>query len=190
MRSRYRRILAWAAGGVAVALGIVLTDLEAQTKKPEAKPPSPFPLPFGGEGKSEGVPKLEQPGKAAPAEPAKNLGTITLQVPAIASVWFGGQKMTQSGSERSFQSPPLEPGKTYVYTVRVSWPTASGRDFTVEQEVTVRANQTSRVDFTSLAGQTGTQAAPAPLPVQPMPYNPAARPPFTPGYQGSGYRYR
>ncbi len=124
-------------------------------------------------------PKTEPAAKAV--EPPKNLGTIVLQVPASATVWFGEQKMTQTGAERSYQSPPLEPGKTYSYTIKVSWPTAAGKDYTAEQEVTVRANQTSRVDFTPLAGQGTIQTLP-------LPVLPAGRPIYPRRYEGSSYR--
>jgi len=124
-------------------------------------------------------PKTEPAAKAA--EPPKNLGTVVLQVPASATVWFGEQKMTQTGTERTYQSPPLEPGKTYSYTIKVSWPTAAGKDYTAQQDVTVRANQTSRVDFMPLAGQGTIQTLP-------LPALPTGRPLYPRRYEGSSYR--
>ncbi len=161
MRSVVRMELAGV--GVVLALGM-LGQTAARQDKPASK---------------------SEPSAKAP-EAAQNLGTIVLLVPASATVWFGDQKMTQPGSERSYQSPPLEAGKTYSYTVKVSWPTTSGKDYVAEQDVTVRANQTSRVDFRPLTGQS---VQPLPLPLQPVPYVPAGRPAVPRRYpEGSGYR--
>src|SRR5262245_752664 len=46
---------------------------------------------------------------------------ITLAVPAEAKVFFGGDTTTQTGRERVYTSPYLEPGKTYHYNVLVRW---------------------------------------------------------------------
>jgi uncharacterized protein (TIGR03000 family) len=46
---------------------------------------------------------------------------ITLHVPAGARVWFDGGETMQTGAERVFVSPPLEPGRDYTYEVRVQW---------------------------------------------------------------------
>jgi uncharacterized protein (TIGR03000 family) len=46
---------------------------------------------------------------------------ITLHVPADAEVWFDGQLTTETGSERKFSSPPVDPQRHYAYEVRVRW---------------------------------------------------------------------
>jgi uncharacterized protein (TIGR03000 family) len=63
-----------------------------------------------------------------------------------AAVWISGRKSQMMGPERVFQSPPLEPGKNYVYKVRVAW--HDGDQFrTEEREVNVEANKTATVAF-------------------------------------------
>jgi uncharacterized protein (TIGR03000 family) len=97
---------------------------------------------------------------AAPAEQGKSAATIQIQVPANATIWFGEQKMTQTGATRTFKSPPLDPAKAYAYQVKVSWPTPGGKDYSTEHEITVRAGQTTIIDFTPLAR---TPATPPPV---------------------------
>lgn len=82
---------------------------------------------------------------------------IKLKVPENATIWFENQKMSQSGAQRIFQSPGLEAKKTYYYKVKVAWPTGGSsvaKDFVSEQEVAVRAGETTIIDFTALASHT------------------------------------
>jgi uncharacterized protein (TIGR03000 family) len=76
------------------------------------------------------------PGKAPAQEtgPAVQV-TIRLRVPEGAEVWFDGTPTLQTGGDRSFVSPPLDPGRTYLYIVRVRWADGGG---TVEKTRTVR----------------------------------------------------
>src|SRR5262249_40372223 len=46
---------------------------------------------------------------------------ITVHVPAGARLWFDGHETTQTGAERVFASPPLEPGRDFAYDVRAQW---------------------------------------------------------------------
>src|SRR4051812_44232787 len=128
--------------GVRVLSGWVLLfgSSVALAQPPKAKPESPRPLPD-----LPAAPLADK--KATPA-------LIKVKVPENASVWFENQKMNQPGTTRMFQSPGLEPKKTYYYKVRVAWPTGAGtlaKDFVTEQEVAVRAGETTTVDFTPLA---------------------------------------
>jgi hypothetical protein len=45
---------------------------------------------------------------------------ISVKVPANAQLWFDGSKMTSTGTVRTFQSPPLNPGR-YTYVIRARW---------------------------------------------------------------------
>jgi uncharacterized protein (TIGR03000 family) len=65
-----------------------------------------------------------------------NTAHIILQVPAGAEVWFDGKTTRQTGTVRHFNSPPLQPGKSYVYELRVRW-----------QQNGKPVEQTRRVDF-------------------------------------------
>jgi len=59
--------------------------------------------------------------------------------------WLEGRLMDQTGMERLFYSPPLQPGE-YIYTMRASW-TDNGREVTREKQLTVRPGQEQTVFF-------------------------------------------
>jgi uncharacterized protein (TIGR03000 family) len=89
------------------------------------------------------VPALAPVPAAAPA-------TVLVSVPAGAELWFDGQKTAQTGPERTFRSPPLPPGKAYVYTVRARW-TEGGKPREQIQPVSLQPGGTARLTF-PLAG--------------------------------------
>jgi uncharacterized protein (TIGR03000 family) len=155
----------------------------------ESKPLSPGDASFllQGDDKKPGEPPNLPPGDAKKGPPAKLdpaappapppvppgylPATVNVNCLPNTTIWIEGQKMTSTGSVRSFQSPPLEPNKVFYYSFKVSWPTAPGqRDSLIEQEVTVRAGQTTVLDFRPQ------------IPVQPPVYS---RPIFR---EGSGRR--
>jgi uncharacterized protein (TIGR03000 family) len=90
-------------------------------------------------------------GRAAPSD---NRARIWLAVPADAQVWFDGETTKQTGELRHFVSPPLAPGRSYTYSVRVRW-TKDGKPAEEERRVSVRAGGSSWSDFTQLAGGNG-----------------------------------
>jgi uncharacterized protein (TIGR03000 family) len=100
-------------------------------------------------------------------------------VPATATIWIGEQQMKQTGTRRTFQSPPLDPTKTYAYTMKISWGGGTAqKDNVTEQEVTIRAGQTTIIDFTPLAQGMASGAPPStPLPNQATPPNAWPQPP-------------
>jgi uncharacterized protein (TIGR03000 family) len=157
--------------------GLPLTPPPPPSVKPPLPPVRPAPSNL-----SPGTPLPTGPSEpnpaSAPATPGAAVpspatgpapATVTIQVPANATLWFGDQRMTQGGTTRTFRSPPLEPGKTYVYKVKVSWPGGQGQTaYSGEHEVTVRAGQTTVIDFTPLAR--------APSPVVPQGVSEAGQP--------------
>src|SRR5215469_2292479 len=58
---------------------------------------------------------------AAPAPPptdaslAGRRAVVQVEVPADATVWFGGTQMKQGGTMRTYETPPLDSGITYTY---------------------------------------------------------------------------
>jgi uncharacterized protein (TIGR03000 family) len=91
------------------------------------------------------------PGPAAPqpAGPANAGGcmliSVTVPQPA-AEVFVDGQKTGQTGTDRTFESPPLEVGKTYRYTVTARW-VSGGKTVEMSKDVTGTAGEVVRVDF-------------------------------------------
>ena len=63
-----------------------------------------------------------------------------------AEIWFSGDKTTQTGSTRRFETPPLEPGSNYSYVVRARW-TENGKERDETKKVAVHANDRVAVEF-------------------------------------------
>jgi uncharacterized protein (TIGR03000 family) len=75
-------------------------------------------------------------------------GTVTVLVPsADAQVWFEDTALPQSGKERTFNTPPLMNGKTYNYNVKAKWTNDNGKAVEKILPVSVKAGQTTTVDF-------------------------------------------
>jgi uncharacterized protein (TIGR03000 family) len=107
-----------------------------------------------------------------PPPPTEGVAYINVHVPPDASLRFQGTRMSQGGSLREFVSPPLPVGKSFVYTVRASWP-EGGREITRERQVQVRAGDQVDLDFLALEPRTPepstlkTRPLPPPAPRQP-----------------------
>ena len=71
---------------------------------------------------------------------------IDVRVPADAVIQFDGRQTTTTGPERRFVSPPLTPGKEYVYQVSVRWH-KGGREVTRTRSPSVRAGERLNVAF-------------------------------------------
>jgi uncharacterized protein (TIGR03000 family) len=84
--------------------------------------------------------------RAAAPEPAERSARVELEVPEGAEVWFGSHKTTQTGTLRSFVSPPLAPGSGYAYEVRVAWKDG-GREVSESRTLAVRAGDVTRASF-------------------------------------------
>jgi uncharacterized protein (TIGR03000 family) len=79
------------------------------------------------------------------AEPAS--ATMVVRLPENAELYCDGVKMTLKGSERNFLSPPLPPGRTYPYEIRIRWIGADGKPVELSRQVQVQAGQKTTVDF-------------------------------------------
>lgn len=72
---------------------------------------------------------------------------MTIELPkADAQVFLNDVATTSTGAERVFQSPPLDPGTNYKYTVRAQW-MEDGKRVEQKREVPVKAGQSVTVDF-------------------------------------------
>jgi uncharacterized protein (TIGR03000 family) len=91
-------------------------------------------------------------------EAAQQFATLTVVVPtADAQLWFGDTAMTQQGTQRVFQSPALEQGKNFTYTIKARW-MENGQAVDRQRQVNVQAGQRVTVNFRDNSGE----AAPAP----------------------------
>lgn len=87
---------------------------------------------------------------AAPAARPTGCLILSVKVPQpTAEVTVDGKKTAQTGTDRIFESPPLEAGQPYKYTVTARW-VEGGRPVEVTREVTGAPGEVVRVDFTAL----------------------------------------
>jgi len=75
--------------------------------------------------------------------PAPN-GKVMITLPADAKLSFNGTVAAGTGSVRTFQTPPLEPGKDYTYTLSAEV-MVDGKIQTVSEKVIVRAGEETKV---------------------------------------------
>jgi uncharacterized protein (TIGR03000 family) len=83
-----------------------------------------------------------------PTEADRSRAAITVQVPQGATLWFDGAKTTQTGSLRSFVSPPLQSGLNYAYDVRARW-TENGKAREATRTVQVHAGDRLQVNLSA-----------------------------------------
>lgn len=73
-----------------------------------------------------------------------NEATIIVHVPEGANLTIDGQPTQARSDRRVFQSPPLQAGKTYTYTLRGEW-NRDGQYLTTKKTIEVRAGQPTEV---------------------------------------------
>jgi uncharacterized protein (TIGR03000 family) len=76
----------------------------------------------------------------------KGSARIWVWVPADATLWFDGGRTTSTGRLRHFDSPPLEAGRQYRYTLQARW-RGKGRTVTQTQKLRVSAGDEAVVTF-------------------------------------------
>jgi len=82
---------------------------------------------------------------AAPTNP--NAAAIDVAVPAGSQLMVQGQQTQQKGRVRFFESPPLQPGKTYAYKLQALWTNANGEKVERTRTVQVHAGDYVRLDL-------------------------------------------
>jgi uncharacterized protein (TIGR03000 family) len=114
---------------------------------------------YGGFGYGGGVimggTTVQPAGEKAPQPKAKNRdesllpapATILVSLPTDAKLLIDNEATTSSGASRVFQSPTLNPGKEYQYTLSAEV-VRDGKHVKAEQVVTVKAGQTTPVTLT------------------------------------------
>ena len=87
-------------------------------------------------------------------EKRDDIATVRVRLPrSDAKVFFEGQPTQQQGTDRLFQSPPLEKGKSYKYDVKVQW---TENDKPVEQTLTLDVQPGTRQGVTVFGQSKGT----------------------------------
>jgi uncharacterized protein (TIGR03000 family) len=72
--------------------------------------------------------------------------TLTVTLPADAQLRVDGQRTSSTSSRRVFVSPPLQPGRSYSYTLEAQV-VRNGQTLSVSREVPVRAGQQTAVNL-------------------------------------------
>jgi uncharacterized protein (TIGR03000 family) len=81
----------------------------------------------------------------------RDAAVLNVRLPdANAEVFVDGKATRQRGTWREFESPPLDPAKSYSYEVRAVW-TENGKQVERTKTVPVKANGVATVDFTPAA---------------------------------------
>jgi uncharacterized protein (TIGR03000 family) len=76
---------------------------------------------------------------------------VNLRVPSDARIWFDQSQTKQTGTIRSFESPPLEVGSEYAYQIRIQWK-RDGKDITETRRVTLHAGDVIHLTLGSSQG--------------------------------------
>ncbi len=76
---------------------------------------------------------------------------IHVRVPANAQVMFDGTPTQQTGTDRTFQTPPLQVNQNYTYEISASW-MDNGQQRKQTRTVHMTPGQTVNVDFMSPQG--------------------------------------
>lgn len=77
------------------------------------------------------------------------LATVIVRVHPSAKLTVEGQPTQQKGERRRFVSPPLKPGKKYVYTFVAEWdkPSNNYETYIVTRKITVEAGKPVEIDM-------------------------------------------
>jgi uncharacterized protein (TIGR03000 family) len=85
---------------------------------------------------------------AALATDEKDKARIDIKLPSHgAKVYLEGVLTKQTGLDRMFITPKLNPGAKYVMNVEVVWQTANGQNRTIRRQVAIRPGQVASLDF-------------------------------------------
>jgi len=120
-----------------------------------AASPRPYPLTVNVWPVIENVASPAAPAAPLPATPevaapgaAGAMLVLSVKVPQpAAEVFVNGVKTAQTGTDRLFESPPLDAGKTYKYELTARW-MEGGAPREVKKAVIGTPGEVVRVDFT------------------------------------------
>jgi uncharacterized protein (TIGR03000 family) len=109
------------------------------------------------------------PARLNPAEPAQTGSTITSRFRVVvpdddAELSFENDVTQTTGTIREFESPPLEPGRTYRYTFLVKWAPNNYTTITRKRTISFEAGASITVDLTIDASDDRAQIRYVPTP--------------------------
>jgi uncharacterized protein (TIGR03000 family) len=104
-----------------------------------------------------------------PAKPVKPAmvgtpGTVLVKLPADATMFIDGVKADLDSATRQFNTPTLQAGQDYYYTIRVE-ALRNGELVTQSQRLIVRAGQTAEANFGEFTTTAKAEPAKAPATV-------------------------
>ena len=79
---------------------------------------------------------------------------MVVTVPADAKLTIDGMATSATSTEHTFESPELQTGKVYSYTLEASY-LQDGKTVTVSKKIKVEAGKVSSVDMLEAAPATG-----------------------------------
>jgi uncharacterized protein (TIGR03000 family) len=82
---------------------------------------------------------------------AAEVAKVTVSVPEDAKLYVDGVLCPLNSTSRTFETPKLEPGRRYFYTVRAEV-VRDGQPQSESRRIYVEAGKTTSVDFKELAG--------------------------------------
>ena len=92
------------------------------------------------------APPAAAPVKAVADTSASEAARVTVKLPEDAKLYVDGIPCPLKSSPRTFQTPKLEPGRTYAYTLKAEV-TRDGRTLSESRQVTLRAGKPVTVEF-------------------------------------------
>jgi uncharacterized protein (TIGR03000 family) len=129
----------------------VLAAAKAWQSAPQANPapgPNPPPAPTPTLGAVDNRSTVNTAGGTADATTTMPThATLQVRLPAEAELFCDDVRLTLIGSERTFISPPLPPGRKFPYTFRARWTDREGHVVEMVCSVQVEAGAISGVDF-------------------------------------------
>jgi uncharacterized protein (TIGR03000 family) len=85
--------------------------------------------------------------RARPMPPPRDLtALLSLRVPRAAEVFINDDKSPQTGSYRMFVTPPLPPGETKTYYVKIRW-TQDGKTIERSKKIELHSGEVLRYDY-------------------------------------------
>jgi uncharacterized protein (TIGR03000 family) len=83
-----------------------------------------------------------------PIEAAIRTTVHVLLPESDARVFFDDSPTSETGTDRLFTTPALDPAKSYTYTIRATW-TTDGQPTSRSKEVKIQPGKETTVDFRS-----------------------------------------